>query len=112
MRLHIAFAALTAIAALAGGCDSAPNDRAMDLDPPRAQNAGQNVDGNDAASAYDRPGFTVKVIDNRLWVFEGDAFPEHLPDKHSTFVGAGPDGMTIKAPDAQTVQMYLEATAE
>jgi hypothetical protein len=65
--------------------------------------------GPAAAGQYDRPGFAVKVVDGRLWVFRGEEVPDELPGKHSTFVGAGPDGMTIKAPDAETVSAYIEA---
>ncbi|MEF3255221.1 MAG: hypothetical protein K6348_06640 [Deferribacterales bacterium] len=66
-------------------------------------------------SKYDfsKPGFYTKVIDNRLWVFkEGDKNLEaFLKDgelaKHITMISAGPHGVTIKAPDKETIEAYM-----
>jgi len=60
-----------------------------------------------------RPGFCVKVEDGRLWVFrcgseELEAFQKGGElAKHVTRIGAGPNGMTIKAPDGETMDEYL-----
>jgi hypothetical protein len=67
---------------------------------------------------FDKPGFVTKVVDNRLWVFkEGDKeLEKFLKDgelaKHVTIPGGGPDGITIKAPDKQTIEDYLAASDE
>ncbi|PMP72144.1 MAG: hypothetical protein C0187_02440 [Calditerrivibrio nitroreducens] len=66
-------------------------------------------------SKYDfsRPGFVTKVVDNRLWVFkEGDKeYDKFIKDgelaKHVTLPGAGPEGITLKAPDKATIDEYL-----
>ncbi len=65
---------------------------------------------------YDREGFVTFVKDNRLWVFRTDSkdLAEFKKlgevEKHVTRIAAGPDGMTIKAPDAATLDAYLKAT--
>lgn len=62
-----------------------------------------------------KPGFTVRVADGRLWVFRrGSAAVEELdggaaPEKHVTRVGAGPDRMTVKALDRETIDAYQVA---
>ncbi|MGV6474564.1 hypothetical protein [Azotobacter vinelandii] len=73
------------------------------------------VAGTAIASQYDKPGFVTEVEDGRLWVFRADS--KELKDfratgepaKQFTEVGAGPEGMTIKAADAQTLQDYLKS---
>ena len=65
--------------------------------------------------SYDRPGFVTEVKDGRLWVFRKGA--KELEDfhKHGELVkqvirpGAGPNGITIKAPDTETINDYLKA---
>jgi hypothetical protein len=69
-----------------------------------------------AASKYDVDGFTTKVEDGRLWVFEEGSkelefFKEHgEPAKKYTNIGAGPDGMTVKSASQETLDKYLSAT--
>lgn len=70
-----------------------------------------------AASQYDKPGFVTQVEDGRLWVFK-DGSPElaamqkdGLPEKAAIRIGAGPDGMTIKGPNDDTIQAYLSASS-
>jgi len=64
---------------------------------------------------YDKPGFVGKVLEGRLWVYREDSrelrsFEVMGPsDKHVTRVGAGPGGMTVKGPDAETINEYLAA---
>lgn len=65
------------------------------------------------ADRYARPGFHTEVQDGRLWVFrdgseELEAFKKDGElTKSVSRIGAGPDGMTIKAPDAATIDAYL-----
>jgi hypothetical protein len=55
--------------------------------------------------------------EGRLWVFrEGSPALEQFcrtgkPEKHVTLVGAGPMGITIKAPDRETANAYLRVYA-
>jgi hypothetical protein len=60
-----------------------------------------------------KPGFVVKSVDGRLWVFREGS--EELQDfeskgelaKHVIRPGVGPMGATLKAPDAETIDEYL-----
>jgi len=67
------------------------------------------------AQSYTKPGFVAEVKDGRLWVFrEGSAdlkeFREHGElTKMVTRIGAGPNGMTIRAGDAKDIDDYLAA---
>ena len=67
------------------------------------------------ADSYDKPGFVTKIEDGRLWVFKAgspaldDMQKNGLPEKAAVRIGAGPNGMTIKAPDDETLQSYLSA---
>lgn len=60
-----------------------------------------------------QPGFVTKVDDGRVWVFregapEWNDFQEQGElAKHVTRPGAGPGGMTLRAPDAETLDAYL-----
>ena len=62
-----------------------------------------------------RPGFATFIVDGRLWVFKAGA--EDLaefkasgePAKSVTRVGAGPNGMTIRSSDSETIDAYLAA---
>ena len=62
-----------------------------------------------------RSGFWVKLEDGRLWVFrEGSEelaqFLEHgEPAKQVVRPAAGPDGITLKAVDAEVLDAYLAA---
>ncbi|MBN9529892.1 MAG: hypothetical protein J0H82_27030 [Alphaproteobacteria bacterium] len=65
------------------------------------------------SSAYDKPGFTTKVVDGRLWVFRSDSkelqnFEKGVePSQLVTRIAAGPGGMTLKSPDAKILDEYL-----
>lgn len=67
------------------------------------------------AGEYDKPGFVTEVEDGRLWVFregseELNEFKQHgEPAKQYTDIGSGPDGMTVKAADEQTLKDYLNS---
>ena len=60
-----------------------------------------------------KPGFITRIEDGRLWVFKAGApefkkFEEHGElAKHVIRPGAGPNRMTIKAPDTETVDAYM-----
>ncbi|MHC4876447.1 MAG: hypothetical protein ACYTGL_08105 [Planctomycetota bacterium] len=69
----------------------------------------------DTIDAYlaGRPGFDTFIVDGRLWVLQpgSDAYAEFLksgePGKSVTRVGAGPNGMTIRSGDSETIDAYL-----
>ncbi len=60
-----------------------------------------------------KPGFITRVEDGRLWVFRAGSseFKQFEKSgelaKHVIRPGAGPLGMTIKAPDTATVDTYM-----
>jgi hypothetical protein len=62
-------------------------------------------------------GFETFVVDGRIWAFAaGDPAIEEFhatgePAKHVIRVGVGPNRMTVKAPDAETIDAYLRAVA-
>ncbi len=62
-----------------------------------------------------QPGFVTKIDDGRVWVFrqgapEWNEFQEKGElAKHVIRPGAGPGGMTVRAPDAETLDGYLNA---
>jgi hypothetical protein len=62
--------------------------------------------------------FETFVKDDRLWVFrkgskEAAAFKKDgEPAQHVTRIHAGPLKMTVKAPDAETLEAYLKARTE
>ncbi len=55
-----------------------------------------------------KPGFQTELEDGRLWVFKAGAKKEKS-EKHVTLIGAGPQKMTIKAPDMETAMAYVVA---
>jgi hypothetical protein len=67
------------------------------------------------AAAYAKPGFHTEMEDGRLWVFRENS--EALEDfkrqgelaKHVIRPAAGPGGVTVKGPDAETITLYLAA---
>ena len=67
------------------------------------------------ARSYAKPGFVTEVKDGRLWVFrEGSKdLDEFRKDgelaKMVTRIGAGPDGMTIRAGEVKDIDDYLAA---
>ena len=67
------------------------------------------------ASEFNKPGFVTEVEDGRLWVFresseELKAFKQHgEPAQQYTDIGSGPNGMTVKAADEQTLKDYLNS---
>lgn len=79
--------------------------------------ASHHAAGHAQAVSYDRPGFVTKMEDGRLWVFragskelqEFEAKGE--PAKQVVRPGAGPGRITLKGPDAETIDAYLAAPA-
>ncbi len=74
--------------------------------------------GHPIGSPFDRPGFFTSIVDGRLWVFRKDdrkSIDEFQtqgePAKSVSRIGAGPNRMTIRAPDAETLEAYLKAPA-
>lgn len=78
-----------------------------------AEEAGGEEASVQEGSPYDRPGYATRVEDGRLWVFlagskEWKEFLEHgEPAKSVTLIAAGPDGMTIRSSDRDTIDGYL-----
>ncbi|MCG8586710.1 MAG: hypothetical protein MI757_18565, partial [Pirellulales bacterium] len=80
---------------------------------------GMTIKSEDAATIdkymNDKPGFVTAVVDGRLWIFRPGS--EDLaefkkngePAKSVTFPNAGRRGMTLKAPDRETILAYLAA---
>ena len=66
-------------------------------------------------ASYAKPGFVTEEKDGRLWVFrEGSKdlaeFRKHGElTKMVTRIGAGPNGMTIRAGDAKDIDDYIAA---
>ena len=62
-----------------------------------------------------KDGFATFVVDGRLWVFKADSeglveFKAHgEPAKSVTRVGAGPNGMTMRSDEVETIDAYLSA---
>ncbi|MEW4565010.1 hypothetical protein AB1K70_20965 [Bremerella sp. JC770] len=62
---------------------------------------------------FSKPGFATHFEDGRAWIFAKDTdaakqfAAEGLPEKHVTRVGAGPMRTTIKAPDTETIDLFL-----
>lgn len=89
---------------------------------PVAGPGGTTVKGpdNDTIVAYltTADGYETAMADGRLWVFkkgskEFDAFKKDKDlAKHVIRVNAGPMGMTVKAPDDETLKGYLKAVSK
>ncbi|TQF77020.1 hypothetical protein FK498_14715 [Elioraea sp. Yellowstone] len=67
-------------------------------------------------SPHDRAGYFTAIRDGRLWVFRKDD-RKHIDEfmqngelgRMVARIGAGPNRMTIRAPDAETIDGYLAA---
>jgi hypothetical protein len=65
------------------------------------------------AGPYAKPGFVTRMDDGRLWVFREGSKELSIVEgggelaKHTTQIGAGPAGLTVKAPDNRTILEYL-----
>jgi len=62
---------------------------------------------------FTKPGFATHFEDGRAWIFAKNTdaakkfATDGLPEKHVTRIGAGPMRTTIKAPDAETIDLFL-----
>lgn len=65
------------------------------------------------SNPYPKPGFVTRLEDGRLWVFRAGSEELAIVEnggelaKHTTQIGAGPAGLTVKAPDNGTILEYL-----
>ena len=86
---------------------------------PGAGPRGMTLKGPDAdtiiAYVTAQEGFFTFLKDGRLWVFKSDSkdLQEYKKNgelaKHVIRVNAGPLGLTLKAPDAETIELFLKA---
>lgn len=90
---------LAGLAVVPAACGSTSGAR---TEPPAVGASGPAQ--ADAAASFAKEGFVVLVEDGRLWVQRPD---QEKSEKHVTWVGAGPSGTTLKAPDADTALAYL-----
>lgn len=74
--------------------------------------------GHAQTASYDRPGFVTQLEDGRLWVFRAGSKElaefqaKGEPAKQVVRPGAGPGRITLKGPDAETLDAYLAAPAK
>ena len=94
------------LAGLAAGCATTNGDE----DAAAAAGAASEI----VLANFERPGYVVEEQDGRVWVFcdgseEAAAFAagSGAPEKHVTQIGALPGGLTVKAPDQNTLNGYL-----
>lgn len=80
-----------------------------------AANNKHAAEASAAPVSYDRPGYVTAVVDGRLWVFRAGS-KEHadfqqngVPTVSVGRIGAGPSGMTLKAPDMEILDGWLAA---
>ncbi|MEX2673814.1 MAG: hypothetical protein WD294_17075 [Phycisphaeraceae bacterium] len=96
------------------GCESKPtahatpqNEQAPTAAVATEQPTAVTEVATEAVHEHDRPGFVTSVEDDRLlWVWP-DGAEREKPVKQVRLVGAGPDGLTIVAPDQETATRYL-----
>ncbi|MBX3374762.1 MAG: hypothetical protein KF817_13095 [Phycisphaeraceae bacterium] len=113
----VASAATTAATtAVSTGTATGGQDAAAPTARPVATASPSGPSPGDAAATLRRPGYDIQVAKGRLWVFragskDGAAFlATGEPAKSITRPGAGPEGMTIRAVDAETIDGYLHST--
>ena len=104
---------LLSIGMISGCSDTtAPTDTA-----PKAAPAETVAPKADPATPpnYDKAGFVTKLVDKRLWVFRAGS-PELAEfektgdlGKQAMLIGAGLNGITLKGPDRDTIDAYLNA---
>ncbi|MCR9247027.1 MAG: hypothetical protein NXI31_18495 [bacterium] len=87
----------------------------MSSGPPRLSKSEATPAQLVRETPFDRPGFIVREFDGRLYVFpaaapEAAGFEDSAVLRHSvTRIGVGPQGMTVRAPDRETIDAYLIA---
>jgi hypothetical protein len=74
---------------------------------------GKHLECSVVAKPLSKPGFITFEEDDRLWVFRAGAKPlvDYVTNGelaiHTSMPGAGPGGMTVRAPDKETIVDYL-----
>ena len=64
---------------------------------------------------HDRPAYVTRIVDGRLWIFKahskdlGDFLKKGDPAKQVTVLGVGPGGMTVRAPDMETIKGWQQS---
>ena len=98
---HARTALFTALAAalVGAGCQSTPSPDGSTMDTTTAQQTAPEA-------AFSKPGFRVQLEDGRLWVLKQG---QEKPDRPVILIGAGPQGMTLKAVDRETALEYVAA---
>lgn len=86
---------------------------------PKAGPGGMTVKGPDEKTIMEyltaKDGFVTRYVEGRLWIFLPDSEPlaqfEKMgePAKHVIRPAAGPNRMTLKAPDMQLIEEYMAA---
>jgi sugar lactone lactonase YvrE len=105
---------LATFALVAAGCKSTGGGGAKEGSASSARTGSSAT--TPSAGPYGKPGFvTMPGDEGRLWVFRSDA--KELDEfkqqgelaKHVTRPGAGPGGITLKAPDSETILEFAAA---
>lgn len=71
------------------------------------------VDPGKPRDPRSKPGFYAEEVEGRLWVFRTDDMELFRfleggePTKSVSWIGAGPDGITLRGPDRETLVAYL-----
>jgi hypothetical protein len=102
-----------AVWAVAAGCKAGSKPPPWAETRPMAAAKDSSPKPSVQGTPYDKPGFATRIQEGRLWVFKQGT--KELAEfdkqgelaKHVIRPGAGPKGMTIKAPDAETILAYL-----
>jgi hypothetical protein len=98
---------MTRITILTVGLLVLPALGAVAQDSEPADDPGSGTESSlPTAGTYDKPGFRTVLLDGRLWVLRPG---QEIAPKHVTYVGYGPEGLTVKALDRETVLAYLAA---
>ncbi len=87
-------------------CQSEPPRHTASAGEPIAAEQASFSAAPRAEAAFAKPGFVTRIDENRLWVFAEGQTTEPS-EKSVTLVGAGPNGMTVRANDRATAVAYL-----
>jgi hypothetical protein len=112
--IRASFSLLLLLAAACASTDAA-SPSPDSPSPSSMQDTRAAAHADAAHTSYDKPGFSTDVVEGRLWIFRAGSgeLAEYQsmgePAKHVIKPGAGPNGMTVKAPDVETIQAYMAA---
>jgi hypothetical protein len=96
-----------------GGAYSARNQKPEEPKKEEKKSDAKAPPMNTPAGPYDRPAYITRLEDGRLWIFKshskelGDYLKKGEPAKQVTVLGQGPNGMTLRAPDMETIKGWL-----